>query len=84
MKKLIVAAIAGAFLASPVFASDFSAEQAKQLDMIAAQMLQYKEDAAKLDFLVQKNECVEKATDLDALKACLVKFPEDKLESIAK
>lgn len=84
MKKLVLIIIAGVFLACPVFASDFRAEQAKELDTIAEQMLQNKEDAAKLDFLIQKNECVERAKDLEGLKVCLLKFPAEKLQAMNK
>lgn len=84
MKKFVLITIAAVFLASPVFASDFRAEQAKELDTIAEQMLQNKEDAAKLDFLIQKNECVERAKDLEGLKVCLLKFPEEKLQAMNK
>lgn len=84
MKKLIVTAIAVVFCACPVFADDFRAEQAKELDLIASQMLQNRDDAAKLDFLIQKNECVEKAKDLEGLKLCLSKFSADKVKDLTK
>lgn len=84
MKKLIVAAIAGVFCACPVYADDFTAEQAKELDAIASQMLQNKDDAAKLDFLMQKNTCVEKAKDLEGLNACLTRFSADKVKDMTK
>lgn len=84
MKKLVLAAIAGAFLVCPAYAGDFSAEQAKELEMIAEQMLQNKDDAAKMDILTQKKECVEKAADLDALQACLTEFTAEKLRGMAK
>ena len=75
MKKLILATIACAFLASPAFANEFIAEQTKVLDNIAGKLESFKDDAEKMDFLTQKKACVVKAKDIDGLKACLATFP---------
>ena len=82
MKKLVLVTIACITFACPVFASDFRAEQGKELDTIAEQMLQNKDDAAKMDFLIKKNECVEKAKDLQGLNVCLLRFPSDRLQAV--
>lgn len=75
MKKLILATIACAFLASPSFANEFIAEQTKMLDNISGEMESFKDDAEKMDFLTQKKECIVKAKDIDGLKGCLATFP---------
>ena len=75
MKKLILATIACAFLASPAFANEFNVEQTKMLEQVTAQMENSIDDAAKMDFLTQKKACVEKATDSAGLKDCLATFP---------
>ena len=45
------------------------------LDRIAGEMEISKDDAAKMDFLIQKKVCMEKATDVEGVKACLATFP---------
>jgi len=84
MKKLILAAVACAFLVSPALASEFNVMQTKVLDRIAGYMVDFKDDAAKMDFLTQKKECTEKATDIEQLKACLAKFPIEQLQAMVK
>jgi len=84
MKKLILATIASAVLVSPVLASDFNVAQTRILDRIAVYMDKYKDDASKMDFLTQKKECTEKATDIDGLKTCLAKFPLEQLSAMAE
>ena len=84
MKKLILATVACTFLASPVLASEFNVVQTKLLDEIAINMEKYKADAAKMDVLVQKKECTEKAADIDGLKVCLSKFSAEKLQTVSK
>ena len=75
MKKLILATVACAFIASPALANEFNVEQTRMLDKIAGKMENSKDNAAKMDFLTQKKACVEKAADMDGLKACLATFP---------
>ena len=82
MKKLILASVACAFIASPALANEFNVEQTTMLDRIAGKMEKFKTDAAKMDFLIQKKECVEKAMDIDGLKVCLAKFSPEQLEAI--
>jgi len=84
MKKLILATVACAFLASPVLANDFNVAQTNVLDKIAGNMEKFKDDAEKTDLLIQKKECVEKATDIDALKTCLSTFPPEQLQAMIK
>lgn len=71
MKKLVVAVIAGAFLASPVFAGDIEAEKAVELNKVAGSLEKFKDDPAKMDALMQKKECIERAIDLNELKGCV-------------
>ena len=82
MKKLVLAAVACAFIAGPALAGEFNVEQTKMLDKIAGNMETCRDDAGKMDFLIQKKECVEKATDIDGLKVCLAHFPPEKLEAM--
>ena len=84
MKKLILATVACVFLASPVFADDFNMAQIKVLEKIASNMEIFKNDAAKMDLLSQKKECVEKATDIDTLTTCLSQFPQNQLQAMTK
>ncbi len=84
MKKLLVAAIACAFLASPVLANDFAAEQAKELGKIITQMDKMKDDTATMDFLAKKRNCVEKATTVEKLQECLAQFPAEKMKPTKK
>ena len=82
MKKLILATLACAFIASPVFANDFKVEQTMLLNKITMKMDKFKDDANKTDFLTQKKACVEKATDLSGLKECVAKFHPDQLQTM--
>lgn len=82
MKKLILAILTFAFLASPAFANDFKVEQTMMLNKITMKMDKFKDDANKTDFLTQKKACVEKAADLSGLKECLAKFPPEQLKAI--
>ena len=75
MKKLILATVACAFIASPALANEFTVEQTKMLDQIAGKMENSKDNAAKMDFLTQKKAFVEKAADINGLKASLATFP---------
>ena len=84
MKKLILALVASAFLANPSLAGEFNVMQTKVLDQIASYMAEYEDDAEKMDFLTQKKECAEKATDTEQLKACLAKFPIEQLQAMVK
>lgn len=84
MKKLILAIVICAFTAGPALAGEFNVEQTKMLDGIAGNMDNFKDDAGKMDFLIQKKECVEKAADIDGLKACLAQFPPEQLEAMTK
>ena len=74
MKTLILTTVVCAFLAGPALADEFNVEQTKMLNRIAAKMEIFQDDAAKIDFLIQKKECVQKTTDIEGLKACLVQF----------
>ncbi len=76
MKKLLLAAIACAFIATPVLANDFAAEQTKVLGDIIAQMDQAKNDPAQLDALTAQRNCVEKATTTEDLQDCM-KAPKE-------
>ena len=84
MKKLILATVACAFLASPALANEFNDIQTKMLEGIVSDMATFKDNAAKIDFLTQKKECTEKATDIDGLKVCAAKFPQKQLEVATK
>ena len=84
MKKLILAAMAWAFLAGPAFAGEFNVMQTKVLDRINGYMVEFKDDPAKMDFLTQKKECAEKAADIEQLKVCLAKFPIEQLQAMVK
>ncbi len=84
MKKLILAILACAFIASPAFAADFKVEQTMMLNKITMKMDKYKDDANKTDFLTQKKACVETATDLNGLKECVAKFNPDQLATMGK
>lgn len=81
MKKLILTTIACTFIAAPVFAGDFQVEQAKSLEKIADAMGQFKDDAAKMDFLTQQKECVVHATELKVLNDCLATLPSLELKT---
>ena len=82
MKKVILATIACAFIAAPALGSDFAAEQAKSLGDIIAKMEQVKNDPAQMDALTAQRNCIEKATKIEDLKACLepAKADEKKAE----
>lgn len=84
MKKLIFAAVACAFIASPALANEFNVMQTKVLDRIDGYMVQFKDDPAKMDFLTQKKQCTEKAADIEQLKTCLAKFPIEQLQAMVK
>ena len=84
MKKMILAILTCAFIASPVFASDFQVEQTMLLNNITMKMDKFKDDATKMDFLAQKKSCVKKAADLDGLKECVAKFHPDQLQAMSK
>ena len=71
MKKMILAALVLAFFAGPALADEFKTEQIKMFDSINAELAQCQNDATKTNALTKKKECVEKAVDLNALKACL-------------
>ncbi len=71
MKKLILAAIACAFLAGPALANDFAGEQAKMLGDVIAKMEQVKNDPAQLDALTAERNCIEKATSMEDLQKCV-------------
>jgi len=79
MKKIIAAVIVSAFLAAPVYASDFAGAQAAMLEKITGKMTASEGNAAKIDFLTQKKACVESATDAAGLAACKTKFDPKKL-----
>ncbi len=79
MKKLILATVAFAFIASPALASKFDVIQAQMIDLISSYMELYKDDTKKMDFLTQKKVCMEKAVDTEDLKTCLSKFPTTQL-----
>ncbi|HID69723.1 MAG TPA: hypothetical protein EYP35_04500 [Desulfobacterales bacterium] len=74
MKKIIAAAIVCAFFAAPVYANEFAAAQTKMLGKITNKMAKFEGNAAKIDFLTKKKECVEKATDVAGLTECKAKF----------
>ncbi len=76
MKKLLLAAIACAFISGPALANDFATEQAKTLGDIITPMEQAKTDPAALDALTAKRNCVEKATQLEELQQCLAPTKE--------
>jgi len=82
MKKLILAILTCAFIASPAFANVFKEEQTNMLNNITMQMERFKEDAKKMDFLTQKRTCVEEATELSGLQECMSKFNPVQLESM--
>ncbi len=84
MKKLIFAAVACVFLATPVLADDFNMAQTKVLEKIAGNMEIFKNDTAKMNILSQKKECVKEATDIDTLTTCLSQFPQDQLQAMTK
>jgi len=73
MKQLILATIACAFIAAPAFAADFAAEQAKTLGNIISQMERVKNDPAQMDALTAQRNCIEKATKIEELQACVTK-----------
>ncbi len=78
MKKLILAAIACAFIAAPALGADFAAEQAKSLGDIIAKMEQVKNNPAQMDALTAQRNCIEKATKIEDLKGCMDKAKADK------
>jgi hypothetical protein len=78
MKKLILAAIACAFVAGPALANDFAADQAKMLGDVIAKMEQVKNDPAQLDALTAQRNCIEKATSMEALQKCVQPQAEEK------
>jgi|GEM_PF-4302194 hypothetical protein len=78
MKKLILAAIACAFVAGPALANDFAADQAKMLGDVIAKMEQVKNDPAQLEALTAQRNCVEKATSMEALQKCVQPQEEEK------
>ncbi len=80
MKKIIVAAIAIAFLAAPAFATDFKAAQSSMLEKITANMTKFKGDAAKTDLLTKKKACVEKAKDAKGLADCQAIMSQGKMK----
>jgi hypothetical protein len=80
MKKLILAILTCAFIASPAFADDFEGEQTNMLNNITMQMERFKDDARKMEFLTQKKACVEEATKLLGLQECMSKFDPAQLE----
>jgi hypothetical protein len=84
MKKLILGTIACAFLVSPALASDFAADQAKELGKIIAKMDTVKNDPVKMDFITKKRNCVEKATNVEDLQKCIAEFPAEKKDATAK
>lgn len=85
MKKLILAMLACAFIAGPALADDFATEQAKTLGDIIVKMDQAKGDAAVLDALTSKRNCVEAATDIKGLQECIAKYPvQQQMETTAK
>ncbi len=84
MKKLIIATIACAFIAGPALASDFAAEQAKVLGQIIAAMDKEKNNPEKLNALTNERNCVETATNAEALQACVAKFSHEQKETTAK
>lgn len=85
MKKLILAIIACAFIASPVIATDFAAEKAKVLGDIITKTEQAKNDPAQLDFLKAQRSCVEKSTNIEGLQECAANFkPTEKKTAVKK
>ena len=84
MKKLILATIACAFITSPALANDFAATQAKAIGNIITEMEKIGDNTAALDFLTDKRNCVEKSTNLEELKECIVKFQPQQLEAVVK
>ncbi|MCK5070524.1 MAG: hypothetical protein KAR01_08275 [Desulfocapsa sp.] len=79
MKKVIAAVIVSAFLAAPVYASDFATAQAAMLEAISGKVTKFEGNEAKIDFLTKKIVCVEKATDVAGLAACKAEFDPKKL-----
>ncbi len=79
MKKIIAAVIVSAFLAAPVYASDFAAAQTAMLEKITGKITKFEGNEAKVDFLTKKKACVEKATDAAGLAACKTEFDPKKL-----
>ncbi len=82
MKRIIVLAIAGAFLTTPAFADTFKADQEAMLKKITAKMEKFKASPAKIDFLTKKKACVEKAKDAKGLADCKAKMPPEQLDKI--
>lgn len=74
MKKIIAVAIVCAFFAAPVYANEFVAAQTKMLEKVTENMAKFEGNAAKIDFLTKKKECIEKATDAAGLTECKAKF----------
>lgn len=82
MKKMLFAVIACAMLASPVLAEDFATMKTSKLDKIAGKMEKFKDSDKVTAFLQEKKACVEAATDMDGLKACVTKFPPEKIQEL--
>jgi hypothetical protein len=84
MKKLILATIACAFIATPALANDFATEQAKELGSIIKEMDTMEHNSPAMDFLTDKRNCVEKSTNLEELQACVTKFQPQHDEKVVK
>ena len=84
MKKWFSATLILSFITSPVYGYELKALQEKTLNNIQAKMEQHKDDPAKINLLTEQKECVEKATDTDAVKACLAIFPLEPAKFLEK
>ena len=84
MKKWFYATMVLVIMSTPALADEFKDIQMKALDNISAQLEKYKNDAKKTNVLTDQKECVEKAGELDSIKACFAIYPLEPTKVMAK
>lgn len=79
MKKVLSLVLIGLFSAGVAVASDFETSQQKKIDKIAGKIEKNKDNEQIVTYLTEKSDCVKAATDTAGVKACVDKFPPEKL-----
>ncbi len=83
MKKVLSLVLIGLFSAGVAVASDFETSQQKKVDKIAGKIEKNKDNEQIVTYLTEKSDCVKAATDAAGIKACVEKFPPEKLAEMA-